>query len=97
MTFHDNSESGESPCPTTSLDDAGERSARVRRHRTRTARLPWVRRICGGGRNDGSLVDFFRYMIDAADMDFGAITDHNSGGDNEYWWWYINKLTDVAE
>ncbi|HMF11768.1 MAG TPA: hypothetical protein VKE94_05660, partial [Gemmataceae bacterium] len=49
----------------------------------------------GGGRNDGSLVDFFRYMIDAADMDFGAITDHNSGGDNEYWWWFINKLTDV--
>ena len=49
----------------------------------------------GGGRNDGSLVDFFRYMIDAADMDFGAITDHNAGGDNEYWWWYINKLTDV--
>ena len=49
----------------------------------------------GGGRTDGSLVDFFRYMIDAADMDFGAITDHNAGGDNEYWWWYINKLTDV--
>jgi hypothetical protein len=49
----------------------------------------------GGGRNDGSLVDMFRYMIDAADMDFGAVTDHNAGGDNEYWWWYINKLTDL--
>ncbi len=49
----------------------------------------------GGGRNDGSLVDFFRYMIDAAGMDFGAVTDHNAGGDNEYWWWYINKLTDL--
>jgi hypothetical protein len=49
----------------------------------------------GGGRADGSLVDFFRYMIDVADMDFGAVTDHNAGGDNEYWWWYINKLTDV--
>ena len=49
----------------------------------------------GGGRNDGSLVDFFRYMIDSADMDFGAVTDHNAGGDNEYWWWYINKLTDL--
>ncbi len=49
----------------------------------------------GGGRNDGSLVDFMRYMFDAASMDFGAITDHNAGGDNEYWWWYINKLTDL--
>ncbi|MBV9082793.1 MAG: DUF3604 domain-containing protein [Acidobacteriaceae bacterium] len=49
----------------------------------------------GGGRNDGSLIDFFRYMIDGASMDFGAVTDHNAGGDNEYWWWYINKLTDL--
>jgi hypothetical protein len=49
----------------------------------------------GGGRQDGSLVDFMRYMIDAADMDFGAITDHNAGGDNEYWWWFTNKLTDL--
>ena len=45
----------------------------------------------GGGRSDGSLVDFFRYMIDAADMDFGAVTDHNAGGDNEYWWWYTQE------
>jgi hypothetical protein len=49
----------------------------------------------GGGRADGSLVDFMRYMFDAARMDFGAITDHNAGGDNEYWWWYTNKLTDL--
>jgi hypothetical protein len=49
----------------------------------------------GGGRNDGSLVDFFRYMLDATDMDFGAVTDHNAGGDNEYWWWYINKPSAV--
>ena len=50
----------------------------------------------GGGRADGSLIDFFRYMYDAASMDFGAVTDHNAGGDNEYWWWYINKVTDLV-
>ncbi|MBI4875465.1 MAG: hypothetical protein HY822_12600 [Acidobacteria bacterium] len=33
----------------------------------------------GGGGNDGSLQDFFRYMIDVASMDFGAATDHQGG------------------
>jgi hypothetical protein len=49
----------------------------------------------GGGRADGSILDFFRYMIDAASMDYGAITDHSAGGDYEYWWWLIQKVTDL--
>lgn len=49
----------------------------------------------GGGRNDGSILDFFRYMIDAAAMDYGAITDHSAGGDSEYWWWLIQKVTEM--
>jgi hypothetical protein len=49
----------------------------------------------GGGFRDSSLLDFYRYMIDAAAMDFGASTDHNAGGDYEYWWWLTQKLTDV--
>jgi hypothetical protein len=48
----------------------------------------------GGGTQDGSLQDFYRYMIDAASMDFGASTDHQ-GGANEYWWWYTQKMTDM--
>lgn len=48
----------------------------------------------GGGGNDGSLKDFYRYMIDAAAMDFGASTDHQ-GGANDYWWWYSQKMTDM--
>ena len=48
----------------------------------------------GGGGNDGSLQDFYRYMIDAASMDFGASTDHQ-GGAWEYWWWYSQKMTDM--
>ncbi|MBI1353907.1 MAG: hypothetical protein GC160_06140 [Acidobacteria bacterium] len=49
----------------------------------------------GGGRVDGSILDFFRYMIDANGADFGAITDHSAGGDYEYWWWLLQKVTDM--
>jgi hypothetical protein len=48
----------------------------------------------GGGAADGSLQDFYRYMIDAASMDFGASTDHQ-GGAWPYWWWYTQKMTDM--
>jgi hypothetical protein len=48
----------------------------------------------GGGAQDGSLQDFYRYMIDAASMDFGASTDHQ-GGAWPYWWWYTLKMTDM--
>ena len=47
------------------------------------------------GNIDGSLLDFYRYMLDAAAMDFGAVTDHNSGGDYEYAWWLIEKSCDL--
>lgn len=48
-----------------------------------------------GGMVDGSVFDFYRYMIDAAAMDFGAVTDHNAGGDSEYWKWLIEKSSDL--
>lgn len=44
---------------------------------------------------DGSVMDFYRYMLDAASMDFGIISDHQYGGDREYWWWYTEKLADM--
>ena len=47
-----------------------------------------------GGIQDGSLQDFYRYMMDAAAMDFGASTDHQ-GGLFPYWWWYSQKMTDM--
>ena len=49
----------------------------------------------GGGGSDGSMQDFYRYMIDAASMDFGAMTDHNGGGDHEYSYWMTEKTTDL--
>ncbi len=48
-----------------------------------------------GGGLDGSMFNHYRYMLDAAAMDFGATTDHNGGGDYPYWWWYTQKLADL--
>ncbi len=47
-----------------------------------------------GGVGDGTLPEFFRYMIDAAGMDFGADTDHQAGGTG-YWFFMIQKMTDM--
>jgi hypothetical protein len=44
---------------------------------------------------DGSIWDFYRYTIDAADFDYAAVTDHNAGDDNEYFWWIIQKSNDL--
>jgi hypothetical protein len=51
--------------------------------------------ISGDGSGDGSVEDYFRYMLDAAQMDTGTITDHNAGGDDEYTWWRTEKAHDL--
>ena len=68
----------------------GKRLHIVRGDFHRHTELSWD----GGGTQDGSLQDFYRYMIDAAAMDFGASTDHQ-GGAWPYWWWYTQKMTDM--
>lgn len=47
-----------------------------------------------GGLDDGTIVEFYRYMIDVADMDFGASTDHQAGG-IDYWNFLTLKLADM--
>ncbi len=47
-----------------------------------------------GGR-DGPLIDAYRYMLDAAYMDWVACCDHDNGTGREYTWWTIQKLTDA--
>jgi hypothetical protein len=47
-----------------------------------------------GGLDDGSLPEFYRYMIDAAEMDFGASTDHQAGG-IDYWNFVTQKMADM--
>jgi hypothetical protein len=51
--------------------------------------------ISNDGAGDGSVEDYFRYMIDAAQMDTGIIGDHNMGGDIEYNWWRTEKACDI--
>jgi hypothetical protein len=50
--------------------------------------------ISPDGAGDGSLDDYFRYMIDAAAMDTGIVSDHNAGLD-EYTWWRTEKAIDL--
>ncbi len=50
--------------------------------------------ISPDGAGDGSLEDYFRYMLDAARMDTGIVSDHNAGPD-EYTWWRTEKSIDL--
>ncbi len=51
--------------------------------------------ISSDGAGDGSLEDFYRYMIDAAGMETGIVADHNAGNDDEYCWWRTEKAADL--
>jgi Protein of unknown function (DUF3604) len=47
------------------------------------------------GGSDGTLLDQWRYVLDAVDMDWIGCCDHDNGAGREYSWWIIQKLTDV--
>jgi hypothetical protein len=47
------------------------------------------------GGNDGTLLDQWRYVLDASDMDWVGCCDHDNGGGREYSWWITQKITDV--
>jgi hypothetical protein len=44
---------------------------------------------------DGSLIDQWRYIVDAAALDWVGCCDHDNGAGREYSWWTTQKLTDV--
>lgn len=44
---------------------------------------------------DGSLLELYRYAVDAAAFDYIAATDHQAGFDQEFTWWQNQKLVDV--
>jgi hypothetical protein len=44
---------------------------------------------------DGSIIDQYRYAIDAGAMDWVGCCDHDNGAGREYTWWLSQKLTDV--
>src|SRR5262249_41799751 len=47
------------------------------------------------GGNDGSLLDQWRYALDAAALDWIGCCDHDNGNGREYTWWITQKLTDL--
>ncbi len=44
---------------------------------------------------DGSLIEVYRYALDAAGFDYIVPTDHQLGFDQEFTWWQDEKLTDL--
>jgi len=47
------------------------------------------------GGMDGSILDQWRYVIDAVDLDWVGCCDHDNGGGREYTWWMTQKQTDL--
>ncbi len=51
--------------------------------------------ISADGGNDGTIIDQWRYMLDAGAMDWVGCCDHDNGGGREYSWWISQKLTEI--
>jgi hypothetical protein len=51
--------------------------------------------ISWDGRNDGPLIDAYRYYIDAAALDWAGCCDHDNGEAREYTWWLMQKFADA--
>jgi len=47
------------------------------------------------GGSDGSLLDQWRYAVDAGALDWIGCCDHDNGDGREYTWWLTQKLTDI--
>jgi hypothetical protein len=88
--------------PPTAPDITAERAAIVTMHAQRVNGLQLMRgefhrhtEFSADGGADGPLIDAYRYLIDAAGMDWGGCCDHDNGGGREYSWWLEQKLTDA--
>jgi hypothetical protein len=44
---------------------------------------------------DGSLLEVYRYALDAAGFDYVVTADHQAGYDQEFTWWQNQKLVDL--
>jgi len=47
------------------------------------------------GGNDGSILDQWRYILDAGALDWVGCCDHDNGNLREYTWWLEQKLTAI--
>src|SRR5262249_6713831 len=46
---------------------------------------------------DGLYEDAWRYALDAAKLDWVGIGDHDNGFGHEYFWWTMQKVTDIFQ
>jgi hypothetical protein len=94
------------PAPAVAPEIQAERAAiaRMRAYRTRyggqtlrLARGEFHRHseISMDGGQDGSILDQWRYVIDAVALDWVGCCDHDNGGGREYTWWLTQKQTDL--
>jgi hypothetical protein len=51
--------------------------------------------ISSDGAGDGSLLDLYRYALDAAGLEYVLVADHSAGNNNEYTWWRTQKSEDL--
>src|SRR5262249_33537189 len=47
------------------------------------------------GDQDGLLEDAWRYALDAGELDWIGIGDHDNGFGSEYMWWHFQKTTEI--
>ncbi|MEZ5351491.1 MAG: DUF3604 domain-containing protein [Bryobacteraceae bacterium] len=87
---------GRAPDAAEQLQVSAMRAARIE-GKYRIARGEFHRHseVSGDGGGDGSLLDQWRYALDASYMDWVGCCDHDNGGGREYTWWTAQKLTDV--
>ncbi len=74
---------------------AAMRAARVGQYRIARGEFHRHSEVSADGGGDGSILDQWRYALDAAQMDWVGCCDHDNGGGREYTWWTAQKLTDV--
>lgn len=51
--------------------------------------------LSNDGAGDGMLEDLYRYELDSVAFDFGYVSDHQMGSDEEYNWWITQKSNDM--
>jgi hypothetical protein len=94
----------ETPVVTPETKAERDAIARMRAYRLRTrgqtlrlARGEFHRHseVSVDGGFDGTLLDQWRYIIDAVDLDWVGCCDHDNGNGREYTWWTNQKETDL--
>ncbi len=93
------SAAGQNPHPNESADTRRIRGYRIalggKQYRIVRGDLHRHTELSNDGAGDGPLDDLYRYFLDAAQMDYAHVGDHQMGNDEEYNWWLTQKSNDL--